>query len=124
MLTLAAFHNWCDRCCERCPVQAECPVPQDASTIEQSLGKALAMLEKIGIQEGIPPTDHAPPHRSCVNALHLRKAASEHAAALALLGLGDRGLLLAGARSGASPVSWVVRERSSRRLRSLCLPIV
>lgn len=92
------FHNWCDRRCERCPIEPVCPVSRSTDTFEEALGKAVRMLEELCAEKGISLDDLPRPPPPKIDAQLLRNAATDHALALHDVGpdLGDAGMLLAG----------------------------
>jgi hypothetical protein len=76
--TFSAPHNWCDRRCERCPLEPSCPVPKrdDGRSLEAIVHETIAIIERFAESEGIdllaPPSHRvAPPSLS---ALRLRRA--------------------------------------------------
>jgi hypothetical protein len=93
---LSPCHNWCDRCCELCPLEPGCPVSRPTGTLEEMLAKAHSMLEKICVENGISLDNLPPPAAPGIDAVLLRDTAMAHAMALAELGLTGAGMLLAG----------------------------
>lgn len=59
-IKLSAFHNWCDRRCERCRLLQECPAGTGQLTTTEALEQAVSMVEEVCREEGID-TDVLPP---------------------------------------------------------------
>jgi hypothetical protein len=92
----SAFHNWCDRCCETCPMAGTCPVSVADRSMEEALTEACNMLEKICAEQGISLDDLPPPPALDIDAVLLRDTAKEYGVALHELGLETEGVLVAG----------------------------
>lgn len=110
----SAPFNWCDRRCERCPLEAECPVrlrdrqqrfvheargedPDDLGVVmgdmAESFAKVLAELRGEAEQQGIDPDAPLPEVPVVLSAVRLKKAGIALAKAIAplvSLDTGDR----------------------------------
>jgi hypothetical protein len=95
-LEWSAFHNWCDRCCETCPMDGTCPVSVADRSMEESLTEACKMLDEICAEEGISLDDLTPPPPPDIDAVLLTDTAKEYGVALHELGLETEGVLVAG----------------------------
>jgi len=85
-IELSAAYNWCDRRCERCPLQDGCPVFTRAPVgVEETLREAVALVEERCRDEGIVVDDQPPPPPGPME-YALQRAGYEWAAAHHALG--------------------------------------
>jgi hypothetical protein len=88
--------NWCDRRCERCPLEPECALPRRErqhrwvaqargldpddpdvqwAAVSEDLERLLRMLESIAAEEGVDLNEPLPPRLSVLDAKRLERAA-------------------------------------------------